>query len=384
MMISRQSFRTTLVALSAALIVIPPVVSYAADVSVGLRTAIVPFVNYTSSNEASDSLMPLIENQIQSHGFLLVPHDTLRNLMRRKRIRMTGAVPSESAKTLAKSLNLDFLVTGSLDFYEPHTNPEAAISLRVFDCHRLQVVWASSSSVTGKDSEGMFGVGRVGSISALSRSLVEKLFKDFPSDNNNSFARQRGETTNSDYWKQTQKNTTSGRVAIIPFDNFSNYLRAGDITSGILLSELWAQGHQVVEPGDVQAVLAELRAYPRGELSIQDAAGLHDRLNVDLIITGSIYRYISGMGIGSESGPEVELSMRLIDAVDGKVASSVSKVRKGSDSEGIFGTGVEYSLGEVTRVAVTKSWKDLVKRRSKSLAMANKKDKDANTANGIR
>jgi hypothetical protein len=41
------------------------------------------------------------------------------------------------------------------------------------------------------------------------------------------------------------------RIAIVTFDNLAEQQRSGDIASVLLLSELWRQGYEVVEPGEV-------------------------------------------------------------------------------------------------------------------------------------
>ena len=384
-MISNSFFRLIKTALLVSIAAILPTVSaFADDSTAKARVGIVPFSNYTGSGEATDSLLPLIELQVSTHGFDIVPHDTLRSLMRQGRIRMVGSVTSKDAGLLSSALCLDYLITGSLDFYEPHGNPEVGISVRVFDCRRMRVAWANSYAATGDDYAGLFGIGRIKTVSPLARRVADALFADFPSASDITPASHADDSTAAGTGKESYGNLFRDRIAIIPFDNNSEYLRAGDVSSGILLSYLVKQGYQVVEPGDVMAALAELRSVPRGELSIQEAVQLHNKLDVSLIVTGSVYRFITASGAASESVPEIEASLRLIDALTGRVVSSVSSLRRGNDSETIFGAGIQRALGRVTLDVLGRNWKTLVKERARHLALADKPRSEGSVPNASR
>jgi len=59
--------------------------SLADDATTRLRIGVIPFANFTGSNEAADSVLPLINKQLAARNFELVPHDSLRNIMRATR-----------------------------------------------------------------------------------------------------------------------------------------------------------------------------------------------------------------------------------------------------------------------------------------------------------
>jgi TolB-like protein len=331
----------------------------------GRRIGIVQFVNYSEANEAADTLMPMITRQLEARGFEIAPHDTLRNLMRHQRIRMIGMLTTADAVYLSNALGLDYLITGSIDFYQSQANPEVGLSVRIFDCRQGQVIWAASLAATGQDFAGLFGIGRITMVSPLATKVVDRLFDDCPFKE----AKVSGESL-ALATVTTNKDGLDGRVAIISLDNRSSYLHAGDIVANILLSQLRQNGYQVAEPGDVSAALAELRSIPRGELSLQDVMQLRDKLKVALIVTGTVYQFQSGAG-GSESVPQIEIGMRLIEAADGKVVSSTSSSRKGDDSELLFGTGIHYSLGKLAADGLRSGWQKLLKERAKRLTIAN-------------
>jgi TolB-like protein len=353
----------------------------AGDSASRLKVAVIPFANFTGSNEAVDSLLPLIDGQLAARNIELVPRDSLRNIMRARRIRMTGAIDAGSALQLRETLRVDLLLTGSIDFYSTLENPEIGLSLRLFDCHQQRLVWTSSIAASGEDYAGLFGIGRVISTSVLSRRIVNRIFAQFPLGENVSMS---GPPQPADIDRTNSALKAGARIAIVTFDNLTDQQRAGDIASVLLMSELWRQGYQVVEPGDVAATLAELRALPRGEISAEEIAQLREKLQVDVIVTGTIYRFVLGRGTNSESPPQIEMDMRLINATDGKVLASVSSARRGDDSEGIFGLRRCYSLGKLTQRSLANAWQQLCKQSEKRLTAVTRSGVDGEQSSASR
>ena len=223
-------------------------------------------------------------------------------------------------------------------------------------------MWTASVVAGGEDCAGLFGIGRITSAPILSNRVVNKIFAQFPigEDGTLSASPQR---TDADRTDSDVK--ASVRIAIVTFDNLTEQQRSGDIASVLLLSELWRQGYEVVEPGEVATTLAELRSLPRGEISTEEISRLREKLQVDLIVTGTVYRFVPSRGNSFESPPQIEMGLRLIDATDGRVLASVSSTRIGDDSEGPFGVGRCYSLGRLTQKSFVNAWQQLLKQSEK-------------------
>jgi hypothetical protein len=345
---------------------LPPTKLLADDITIRLKVGVIPFANFTGSNEAADSILPVINKQLAARNINLVPSDTLRSIMRARRIRITGSIDARSALQLREALGADLLLTGSIDFYSAIGNLEVGLSLRLYDCIKQRLVWAASVVASGEDYAGLFGIGRITSAPILTNRVVNEIFAQFPlgEDGMMSGSAQR---TNNDRADSIAK--ASVRIAIITFDNLTEQQRAGDIVSVLLLSELWRQGYEVVEPGDVAAALAELRSLPRGEISTEEISQLREKLLVDLVVTGTVYQFVPGRGGNSDLPPQVEMGLRLINAVDGRVLASVSSTRVGDDSEGPFGVGRFYSLGKLTQKGFVNAWQQLLKQSEKRLTI---------------
>lgn len=345
--VMRAVFATALVFLSAAVPLL------AADDAIAPPTiAAIPFANFTGSNQAADSLLPLIEKQIAALEVSLIPKDSLRNIMRAGRIRLTGAFDGDAASQLQKALNVDLLLTGSIDFYRPKANPEIGLSLRLYDCLQQRLVWSRSVAASGEDFAGLFGVGRITSITLLAQRVVADAFNQLP-------------TTRHDLMSYSNEIVANvKRVAVVELDNVTDQPHSGRILSTLLLSQLWQQGFDVVEPGEVTAAMNQLRTSPRGAVSAEEIAQLRRSLQVDWIVTGSVYR-LSTATEGAETTPFLEIGLRIIDAATGRVVASVTSTRTGNDSEGLFGAGRCYSLGKVAQRCLIDSWQKLTKQAEK-------------------
>jgi hypothetical protein len=356
-----------------AIAAVPSTTLLADDTTTGLKVGVIPFANFTGSNEAVDSVLPLINRQLAARNVELIPRDSLRNIMRARRIRMTGAIDARSAQQLRETLGVDLLLTGSVDFYSTDDNPEVGLSLRLYDCIQQRLVWTISVAASGEDYAGLFGIGRITSAPMLANRVVNKMFAQFPLGEDGTIATL-PQTIATNRADSVIKSGT--RIAIVTFDNLTEQQRSGDIVSVLLLSELWRQGYEVVEPGEVAATLAELRSLPRGKISTEEISRLREKLQVDLIVTGTIYRFVPGRGRSSESPPQVEMGLRLINAIDGKVLASVSSTRVGDDSEGPFGVGRCYSLGKLTQKSFMNAWKQLLTQSERRLKVVTRSGVD--------
>jgi TolB-like protein len=369
-----RSFVLLLLASALASTAFPSTMLLANDTATRPKVGVIPFVNFTGSNEAADTLLPLINRQLAARNIELVSRDSLRSIMRARRIRLTGAIDAGSALQLRETLGVNLLLTGSIDFYSTEDNLEIGLSLRLYDCVQQRLIWTNSVAARGEDYAGLFGLGRITSASVLANRVVDKIFAKFPFSKDGALF-----TNRVDYATKA-----GAKIAIVTLDNLTEQQRSGDIASVLLLSELWRQGYEVIEPGEVAATLVELRSLPRGQVSVEEISRLREKLQVDLIVTGTIFRFIPGSGRNSDSPPQVEMGLRLISAADGKVLASVSSTRVGDDSEGPFGIGRCYSLGKLTQKSLVNAWKQLLKQRKERLTVVTRSGVDRGQSSASR
>lgn len=132
------------------------------------------------------------------------------------------------------------------------------------------------------------------------------------------------------------------RVALLPIDNLSGVDGASEKMDEVLLVELLSIGSfEVVDPGEVEKTLMELRIRRTSELTQQEREDLSEKLNARAFIVGSVLEY--GMkesrGVGGGQVPTITVVLRMIDAKTGRILWASSHSRTGDDTEKVFGVG---------------------------------------------
>ena len=150
------------------------------------------------------------------------------------------------------------------------------------------------------------------------------------------------------------------RVAFLPLENLSGRADVSDVLSRIFHSELTSTGRwDVVEPGDVESALEELRIRNTGTLSKAQLTDLGHRLQVSYVLVGSVLE--SGV-VHSADGdvPSVGVTIRLLDTGAGRAVWSRMGFRTGEDKETVFGWGRETSAERLGAMLAKELFKDLI------------------------
>jgi TolB-like protein len=122
----------------------------------------------------------------------------------------------------------------------------------------------------------------------------------------------------------------SMNVAIVPFENLTNYPNAGRIAAELMATELYERSlFTLQEETTTRRALAELQIDPDNLTSIAAAKQAAEMLEVDGILIGSVSEFGYQQGLREE--PVVGLNARLIDGRTGAVlwASSHSALGGG-------------------------------------------------------
>jgi hypothetical protein len=315
--------------------------------------AFVPMANHAESIEAEHLAKAVIFEKLERRGVTFVDPDTLRSIMRSQRLRLIGMIDSASADLIASKTGAQFVITGSIDHYLEQENPEVCLSFQAYDCRSHRLVWAASEASTGEDQAGIFGLGRVEDARKLLSATAAKLVDAAPDLTAPSIPRRRVKKHDRDL-------AALGRLAVFPMDNNTTTAGAGALATSALLQELWRRGYELLPPGEVAALQARLTA----DLSVGAADTalviLREERAVVAAVTGIVTKFVGVRSSESEIMPEVEISLRLIDPVDGSVIASITLEKSGSDSETLFGAGRLLSVGKLTQRAVADGWNGLL------------------------
>jgi polysaccharide biosynthesis protein PelC len=120
-----------------------------------------------------------------------------------------------------------------------------------------------------------------------------------------------------------------GRVAVLPFENQTASLRAGQAFTDLLVGELLATGAiAVMDPSEVADHLRRENLDPADAGRLPSAQRIGRLLQVSHVLQGSVteYRYKPGL---SET-PTVGVTARLVETASGEVVWSASYARLGS------------------------------------------------------
>jgi TolB-like protein len=133
-------------------------------------------------------------------------------------------------------------------------------------------------------------------------------------------------------------------LAMLPLENLTGRAENGERFSRLVWATVGRTGrYDLVDAGEVEAALAELRIRSSGSLSREQVARAAERLGVRWILAGSLLECGS---IHSPDGdvPSFGLTLRLFDGRTGRVVWADMSARTGQDRETVFGWGREDYL----------------------------------------
>ena len=148
------------------------------------------------------------------------------------------------------------------------------------------------------------------------------------------------------------------RVAVLPFENFTTDVYAGEKMRRIVITELLSEGVDVIEPGEVTRLLKDMEVRSLRSVGVKEIKEIGKTLGVEAVMTGSVEAYGMSQGI-SVTYPEVTINLMLLDASSGSIIWSVRSTSGGASfwtrhfgSEGM-------SLSETARKVVKKAFGSL-------------------------
>jgi TolB-like protein len=142
-------------------------------------------------------------------------------------------------------------------------------------------------------------------------------------------------------------------IAILPFDNLTGAEGASRQVYDIFLVEfLHLERFTVIDPGEVERVLAQERIRFTSELSREQVEKVGRELGAYMLIQGAILEY----GVRQVQGftvvdvPYISIMIKMIDAKTGSIQWASTYSRNGNDTEKVFGAGRITSLNRLTEV----------------------------------
>ena len=138
------------------------------------------------------------------------------------------------------------------------------------------------------------------------------------------------------------------RVAVVPFENYTNAQYAGEKVTMIYLSELLMGIElEVVEPGEVARVL-QANNIVGSKLSQNDVKTVGAALKADTLIFGSVQEY-GQERVRNENYPVVSVNVRWVDVNTGNIIFMGTASTEGSPTIPVVDLGQEQLYSVLTR-----------------------------------
>lgn len=315
-----------------------------------LRMAILPIDNMTGRAIPSDDLAAGIAERLSARGIALLEPEALDAVLASGRVRWVGGVSADTARALWARHRANAALVTSVEMFEDGSPPRIGLTARLVGTGEdgARVLWATSLAVAGEERPGLLGLGLIDDPVVLINQALDGLADELaafvatgaiPRAERGSQRRFRPRAVHvspeAPRWGEEPL-----RVAVLPFSNDSPRRQAGEVLSYRLIAALvGVPGVTVVEPGEVRRVLLETRLIQEGGLTYAQAELLRGLLDVDLVLTGTVFDY-SDPGTADEA-PMVGFTTTVIDARRRQVASV-------SFSHGTGRDGVRFfDLGEI-------------------------------------
>ena len=139
--------------------------------------AILPLENLSDNPLAATMVTDYLKAELQNRGLFGIAKDKdVDRFLARRRIRYTGAMTRVSVRDMGKVLGVDAVLIGTVNYYSVvGKSIVVGLNCRMLSTSDGRIVWADNITYTGKDFEGILGLGAVKSINKLAEMVVKDL-----------------------------------------------------------------------------------------------------------------------------------------------------------------------------------------------------------------
>jgi len=272
--------------------------------------AVLPVMNFSATKAPLSKIRDLFVSRLKATGLNVVQDEVLEPFMERHRMRYIGGISRLEARTLPET-GADAVLITVLELYDEAAPPRVGlISRLVLTGDTPLVVWMQSADFAGDEAPGLLGLGRVGEVDVLIERAVSLLgdsLAHYLSSGERSVPEPEVPFVASGlsvyepkvFWRAPallDDLTTPMTVAAVPFLNRAERKYAGDIVQLHCIEPLVrSRRFRVLEPGLVRDVFLMARIMVGDGLSLSDADILFSELDADLILTGKVFDYVTGL-----------------------------------------------------------------------------------------
>jgi TolB-like protein len=158
-----------------------PLRSYGLDRPKSIASiAILPLENLSDNPLAAKMVRDNIKKEFVGKGlFAIALSKDVNRFLARRRIRYTGAITRVAVREMGKVLGVDAVLLGTINYYSVVGDTLiVGLNCRMLSAVDGRIIWAENVTYTGKDFEGVLGLGSVKSLETLASMVVKDLVED--------------------------------------------------------------------------------------------------------------------------------------------------------------------------------------------------------------
>ena len=146
------------------------------------RVAVLPFYDRSTAMAADAIVTKAFIGELYDSGkFEIEFPGNIKKFIVGERIIVRKGLGSDHIKQIGERLNVDAVIIGCVKKYESEGKkkytriPVISVDARMIHADSCSILWIGQNYSRGDDYETIFGIGRIRSLSALSRKLVNEL-----------------------------------------------------------------------------------------------------------------------------------------------------------------------------------------------------------------
>ncbi len=309
------------------------------------KIAVFPIENLSGTVAPLREIRQIFVEGLKKQGIAVLEDDTFEKFMAKHRIRYTGGLDEDTARSFKKEVGTQGVLIISLESYSETNPPKISLLSRLVSTgDPPAILWMDGVSLAGDDSPGILGVGLIEDPGALREKALKSVL--------GSLVRYLSTGTEGKEVDRAKKKfkpkiayrssafdlNRKYRVAVAPFFNRSERKYAGEIMVLHFIRQLKGfENFEVIEPARVRQELLNSRIIMQDGISLADADALFAGLDADLLVSGRVMDYQDYQGALGK--PKVDFSSMVIERKSREVVWSSDSHNEGDDGVFFFDRG---------------------------------------------
>ena len=309
------------------------------------KIVVFPIENLSGTAAPLREIRQIFVEGLKKQGIAVLEDDTFEKFMAKHRIRYTGGLDEDTARSFKEEVGTEGVLIISLESYSETNPPKISLLSRLVSTgDPPAILWMDGVSLAGDDSPGILGVGLIEDPGELREKALKSVLGSLVR-----YLSTRTEGKEVDRAKKKFKPKIAYRssafdlnrkyrVAVAPFFNRSERKYAGEILVLHFIRQLKGfENFEVIEPGRVRQELLNSRIIMQDGISLADADALFAGLDADLLVSGRVMDYQDYQGALGK--PKVDFSSMVIERKSREVVWSSDSHNEGDDGVFFFDRG---------------------------------------------